>query len=152
MPEVFLTGVVSRFLRDQGIADINPLLILDEIVQLSGLMRRTPDRSYQFMHAAIQDFLAAKYTVETGSFFPSTVNVWDARAGYAACLSGDATQSMIYSLRHGIDNIAFHDCLVNGAGFDSAQVATEVLRVLRRAPVRVVLSSTQRKDLKAIEV
>ena len=151
-PETFLYSITDRFLKDYGISEVDPYRLLEEIVQLSGLMRRTSGRNYQFMHAAIHDFLAAKFSVESGSFFPNAVATWDARAGYAACLSGEATQSMICSLRHGIDNVAFNDCLANGARFDTAQVAKEIVRLLQRSPVRVVISSKPGKESNAIEV
>jgi hypothetical protein len=135
-----LSAMAERFFEAEGIRDFAPDSLIEEIIQLSGLMRQTSGRSYQFMHAAIQDFLAAKYSIESGGFFPAAVKVWDARAGYAACLSGDATQSMLCAVRHGVDNIAFNDCLVNGARFDIAQVANEIVRSLQR-PIRVVVSS-----------
>jgi hypothetical protein len=145
-PESWVSAITTQFLTEAGLTEVDPSLLLNEVIQVSGLIRRTPDRRYEFMHAAIQDFLAAKYIVESGQFFPGKVSNWDARAGFAACLSGNATQSMIWALRHGVDNVAFNDCLLNGASFDSLQVAREIVRQLRRAPVRIVVSSIVGKD------
>jgi hypothetical protein len=151
-PDAFLEAIIKKFVTEHELFDLNPASLLTEIAQHSGLMRRSSAHMYQFMHGAIQDFLAAKYLVETGSFFPTTVDTWGARAGFAACLSGDATQSMVLALRHGIDNVAFNDCLLNGASFDHAQVAREVVRQLRRAPIRVVVSSKPCREPNCTEV
>jgi hypothetical protein len=101
--------------------------VLRECAQWYGVLVPADGDKWQFAHRSIQDYLAARFMVENGRFNPARVRVWNARAAYAACLSHDATKSMICALESAADLHAFSECLYNRAPFDVSGVAPAVV-------------------------
>ena len=87
---------------------------------------------WQFAHRSIHDYLAARYMVEHGRFDPTKITVWNSRAAYAACLSHDATESIIQALHASSDIHAFSECLYNRALFSPKEVAPAVIEHSKR--------------------
>lgn len=106
--------------------------LLAEIAQWYGMLIPVADESWTFAHRTVHDFLAARYWVESGTYAPSRVNTWNARAAYAACLIPDATGSIIKSLEAGDDIGAFIECLYNNARFDVMDVSEAIVKHLIR--------------------
>jgi hypothetical protein len=82
---------------------------------------------WQFVHRTIQDYLAARYWVESGEFGGGRVPEWNTRAGYAACLLPDATACMARMLTESHDMISFRECLFNRAPFDLGTIGPAVI-------------------------
>jgi len=101
--------------------DIGRLLL--EIAQWYGLFIPFSEAHWGFTHRTIHDFLAARYWVESGKFTPDRVCEWNARAAYAACLTPDATNSIVNALRNDSGVFAVAECFFNNAPFYSGQVA-----------------------------
>jgi hypothetical protein len=139
-PRAPVVDIVTEFLRLKQLPGVDVDELLTEIAQGFGIFIRTKDNTYQFVHSALHDFLSAQYSVETGRFSPARVEAWDTRAGYAASLTGDATQSMMYALRHGLDNVAFYECLANQAPFDPDRLSLAVLENLKHVKGTSIIS------------
>jgi len=105
--------------RDQ----ISPSALLLEIAQWYGILVPVSEMQWTFVHRSIHDYLAAKYWVETGRYDPGTVEVWNARAAYAACLSPNATKSIVNALTHSNDFGPVVECFYNNALFEADGVA-----------------------------
>ena len=101
--------------------------VLRECAQWYGVLVPADGDKWQFAHRSIHDYLAARFMVENGRFNPSRVRVWNSRAAYAACLSHDATKSMVWALDTAPDMHAFSECLYNRAPFDVSEVAPAVI-------------------------
>jgi len=70
--------------------NIDPIELLREIARFFGILVPT-NGNWEFVHRTLYDYLWALYSVQTGKFDPSKVEVWRTREAYAACLSSDAT-------------------------------------------------------------
>ncbi len=101
--------------------------LLTEIAQWYGILVPTEPGYWQFAHRTIHDFLAARFMVENSKFNPRTIHDWGTREAYAACLLGDATESLVCALRVQRTTDAFTECLYNNALFDPHQVAKAVI-------------------------
>lgn len=101
--------------------------LLTEIAQWYGIFIPASESKWTFVHRTMHDFLAARYWVESGTYNPSHIKRWDARAAYAACLVPDATHSLECALKTSHAIYAFTECLYNNAYFDPDKVAVAVL-------------------------
>jgi hypothetical protein len=109
-----LTGIDKRYL-------------MREIAQWYGLVVPVDDENWQFVHRTIQDFLAARFWVESGVFRGVEKGRWDNRSAYAACLVPDATNHIVDMVRAPGGYSAFRECLYNGASFNMLTVAESVI-------------------------
>lgn len=105
--------------RDQ----ISPSALLLEIAQWYGILVPASEMQWTFVHRSIHDYLAARYWVESGRYEPSAVEVWNSRAAYAACLSPNATKSIVNALIHSNDFGPIAECFYNNALFEVNDVA-----------------------------
>lgn len=126
--------------RDQSIAEaaikehldlkqadaIDPFRVLTEMACWFGFIVQTELRTWSFVHAAIQDFLAAKFMVESGAFGPNEARRNWRRAHYAACLMPDATEYICQALRNDVLEM-FVECCANNASFNSVKVANSLV-------------------------
>jgi hypothetical protein len=113
-------------------SSIDPRQLLREIAQWYGVLVPTPDDKWQFSHRSIHDYLAARFWVESNQYAPSKVRVWNSRAAYAACLSHDATDSIIKMLELSPNLHGFTECLYNDAPFETHAIALAVTARFRR--------------------
>ncbi|HET9281510.1 MAG TPA: hypothetical protein VFR24_06070 [Candidatus Angelobacter sp.] len=126
----------TRRLADQYLtklrwSNINSTQALIETAKFYGIF--VPyDTGWTFVHKVLQDFLAARYWVNSGTFNPQTVEKWDTRAAYAGCLQPDATNSMLHALRH-FQTACFAEMLMNSPPFNHKQVAVAFLYALLNA-------------------
>jgi hypothetical protein len=114
--------------------DVNAIEVLRETARFYGIFVPISDRSWAFVHKTLHDYLAAKFWVESGRFDPKRVSDWDARAAYAACLTADATESMLDTLRERKTLAAFAEMLSNDASFNHSRVGTALLEHYEREP------------------
>lgn len=119
-------AIVQDYLRLSQVTGVSSRVLLREIAQWYGIIYQNAELDWRFSHKTIHDFLAARHWVESGTFVPSQVKAWNARAGYAACLTPDATQSAVYALRFSKDITAFVEMLANQARFVTDQIASVV--------------------------
>jgi hypothetical protein len=118
---------VREYLRLIHRPKVDARTVLQEIAQWYGVLVPTEESRWQFIHRSIHDYLAAQFWLESGRFDPSKVEKWNYRAAYAACISGDATPSMVRALHSTEDIQAFSECLYNQAPFRSDEVAQAVI-------------------------
>jgi len=114
--------------------DVNAIEVLRETARFYGIFVPISDRSWALVHKTLHDYLAAKFWVESGRFDPKRVSDWDARAAYAACLTADATESMLDTLRERKTLPAFAEMLSNDASFNHSRVGTALLEHYEREP------------------
>lgn len=126
-PESHVQAQVATHLKLIQRKDVDPQKLLTEIAQWYGIFVPVMESYWSFVHRTMHDYLAARYWVESGTFNPSRITKWDARAAYAACLVPDATQSLEQALKISHDVYAFTECLYNNAYFDPDKVAVAVL-------------------------
>jgi hypothetical protein len=135
--ELPVSATQTRRLADQYLTklrwlNLNPTEVLMETAKFYGIF--VPyDTGWTFVHKVLQDFLAARYWVNSGTFDPRTVSAWDTRAAYAGCLQPDATNAMIQALSS-FEVSAFAEMLMNTPAFDHKKVATAFLRALLLKP------------------
>jgi hypothetical protein len=72
--------------------------VLRELAQWYGVLVPTEENQWQFVHRSIHDYLAARFWIESGTFRPDTNTKLDSRTAYAACLSPDATRTLVLAL------------------------------------------------------
>jgi hypothetical protein len=125
-PEEKVRRVVAQQLELLQAKSVDVSKLLQEIAQWYGLFVPISESRWGFVHRTIQDFLAARYWVESGKFSPSRVTEWNARAAYAACLVPDATTSLVEALNKDPGILAVVECLYNNAAFDPGIVAVAV--------------------------
>src|ERR1017187_2688656 len=111
---------------------IDARTVMQEIAQWYGVLVPTSEERWQFLHRSIHDYLAARFWLETGRFDPTKVKDWNYRAAYAACISGDATKSIVLALRTTENIQAFSECLYNKAPFIPEEAARAVLEHFER--------------------
>ena len=119
--------LVRDHLRLIQLTKIAPARLVDELAKWYGILVPLDDSRWQFVHRTIQDYLAARYWVESGEFNAQPVKEWNTRAAYAACLLPDATAAMARMLAESSDVIAFRECLYNRAPFDLATISPAVV-------------------------
>jgi hypothetical protein len=132
-PEHVILAAAREQLRLFQRPDVSVDRLLEELAQWYGLLVPVEDGQWSFVHRTIHDYLAARFWVETEGFDPKDVQEWNSRAAYAACLTGDATRSMINALERSSETSAFSECLANNAAFDVAMVAEAVVDHFHRA-------------------
>lgn len=129
--EATVTYHAREFLKLVGHPRLDPQEFLMELAQWYGLLVPVEEMSWAFTHRTIHDYLAARYWVESGKFNPQRV-AWDSRSAYAAALSHDATESLVWVLdRDGIIHVAA-EILSNQPLFDVSRVAAAVTGYFRR--------------------
>ena len=118
---------VGEYLRLIRRPKVDARTLLQEIAQWYGVLVPTEESNWQFIHRSVQDYLAAQFWLESGRFDPMKVERWNYRAAYAACISGDATPSMVRALTATEDIQTFTECLYNQAPYRSEDVARAVI-------------------------
>src|SRR5450755_3918485 len=117
-------GFVREYLRlsQHETADAREVLL--DTARWYGVLVPTEVDEWEFVHRSIHDYLAARFWVESGSFRPASVRSWTTRVAYAACLSPNATETLVRALREceGLDVVA--ECLRNKPSFDPDDVAS----------------------------
>jgi hypothetical protein len=119
--------LIQEHLRLIQVSRVSSVRLLDELAKWYGILVPVDDSRWQFVHRTIQDYLAARYWVESGEFMKAPVQDWNIRAGYAACLLPDATACVARMLSESRDVIAFRECLYNRAPFDVVSVSKMVV-------------------------
>jgi hypothetical protein len=116
-----------RLLVRLGWEKVEPRAVLLEIAQFYGILVPAED-GYEFVHRTIHDFLAAKQWVECGDFARQRTFDWNARTGYAACFSDDATDVLKKALEsnHGLPTVI--EIIGNYAAFDYPTIADAVTK------------------------
>ncbi len=119
--------IAKRELMRLGWEKVEPRTALLEIAQFYGILVPAED-GYEFVHRTIHDFLAAKQWVECGEFAKQYKFDWNARTGYAACLSDDATDVLKKALetRHGLPTVT--EIIGNSAVFDYRIIAEALIK------------------------
>lgn len=107
-------------------------MLLQEIAQWYGMLVPITPFQWTFAHRTIHDYLAARYWVENGLFKPSRIQQWNSRAAYAACLTVDATESIVQALTTTRDIAPVVECLQNAAPFLTEPVAAAVVEHFRK--------------------
>jgi hypothetical protein len=143
-PTELVERSTSAFLRRFHRQEISPSALLLEIAQWYGILVPASEMQWTFVHRSIHDFLAAKHWVETGQHKVSDVEVWNGRAAYAACLSPDATKSILRALTQGNDLGVVVECFYNDALFDADEVAFSLAEYFARTDGAIKI--TQRND------
>jgi hypothetical protein len=62
---------------------LDPKQVLMETARFYGIFVPAADGGWEFVHKTLQDYLAAKFWVESGLFAPKNIKEWDTRAAYA---------------------------------------------------------------------
>lgn len=130
--EDVVTRATREHLRLVHRPEVNVEQLLEELAQWYGLLIPLDDCQWSFTHRSIHDYLAARFWVETHGFDPDTIYEWNTRAAYAACLTNDATRSMVRALQRSSGITAIAECLSNGAPFDVDVVAEAVVEHFHR--------------------
>jgi hypothetical protein len=119
--------IAKRELMRLGWEKVEPRTALLEIAQFYGILVPVED-GYEFVHRTIHDFLAAKQWVESGDFARHHDFEWNARTGYAACISDDATGVLKKSLEthHGLPTAT--EIIGNYAAFDFPPIVEAVIK------------------------
>jgi hypothetical protein len=127
VPQQKAEEIAKRQLMRLGWEKVEPRTALLEIAQFYGILLPAED-GYEFVHRTIHDFLAAKQWVESGDFARQYKFDWNARTGYAACLSDDATDVLKKALEshHGLP--AATEIIGNYAAFDYPTIAEAVIK------------------------
>jgi len=117
--------IASEHLRLMHRKDVDPRQLLIEIARFYGLFVPVHAGWWDFVHRTIQDYLAARFNVETGQFGRSThTHHFEFREAYAACLNPDsATDFMVRALGSAPNMMAFHECIHNHAAYDSEAIS-----------------------------
>jgi hypothetical protein len=127
-------GITTEHLRLMHREDVDPRQLLIEIARFYGLFIPIEGGWWEFVHRTIQDYLAARFTVESGKFGQGGYTHFDFRDAYAACLNPDsATEFMIRALDSANNMVAIHECIHNHAAYDAAAIAGPLVnRYLRQ--------------------
>ena len=120
-------NIARQAIDRMQINKVDPRLVLQETAQFYGILVPSTD-GWEFVHRTIQDYLAARYWVDSGTFANEKGYEWDTRTAYAACISGDATRVLVESLSspHGLTCAI--ETLTNAAIFNSKRVADAILK------------------------
>jgi hypothetical protein len=114
---------------------VNVRNLLEEMARFYGILVPAGADYWEFAHRTFHDYLSARYWVESGKFDPNEVHQWDLHAAYAACLTADATNSMLLMLSHETEIAPFIECLYNTAPFQAQPVAQGlIIRAARSSP------------------
>ena len=119
--------IAKRELMRLGWEKVEPRTVLLEIARFYGILVPAED-GYEFVHRTIHDFLAAKQWVESGDFAKRYNFDWNARTGYAACLSDDATDVLKKALESHLGLPAATEIIGNYAAFDYPTIADAVIK------------------------
>jgi hypothetical protein len=118
--------ITKRALDRMQISKADPDIVLRETAQFYGILMPTSD-GWEFVHRSIQDYLAARFWVESGAFANEKRYDWDTRTAYAACLSGDATRALIEALSSKQGHTCVAEILMNSPSFQPGAVAEALL-------------------------
>lgn len=117
LPESRVNELAQEELRFLTFDRVDPHRVLLETAQFYGIMVPAVD-GWEFVHRSLQDYLAAKYSVETGEFAKITDYDWTTRTAYAACLMHNSRPVLEAALAspHGIPTAT--EILSNFPNFD----------------------------------
>ena len=119
--------IAKRQLTLHGWEKVEPRTALLEIARFYGILVPAED-GYEFVHRTIHDFLAAKQWVESGDFARQHSFDWNARTGYAACFSDDATGVLKKALETHQGLPTATEIIGNYAAFDYPTIAEAVIK------------------------
>lgn len=105
---------------------VDPKVVLRETAQFYGILVPNDD-GWEFVQRSVQDYLAARYWIESGEFARLKQFDWNTRTAYAACLSYDSTAVLLSALnsKDGLSTAA--EILSNAPNFDMKAVAKALL-------------------------
>jgi hypothetical protein len=98
-----------------------------ETAQWYGIFIPVEQARWTFVHQTMQDYLAARFWVESGGFSPYNIGVWNIRAAYAACLVPDATVYLERALTQESTVQAIAECLYNNAACDPYRISLAMI-------------------------
>lgn len=124
---------------------VDPVLVLRESAQFYGILIQSAD-GWEFVHRSIQDYLAAKFWVESGAFASEKRYEWNTRTAYGACISGNATDVLIGALGSSNGFTCAAETLMNGPDFDMKVVAAG-LKAYYSSRGRAVVMDTSPGDM-----
>jgi hypothetical protein len=101
--------------------------VLMEIAKFYGILVPSED-GYDFVHRTIHDYLAAKWSVESGEFAKAPRHPWNARTAYAACLASDATEVLREALSSPSGLPTAAEIISNAASFDMPTIAEALVK------------------------
>lgn len=125
-PEQLVLNRTREYLGLSGVPYLDARGLLLEIAQWYGLFVPIEPAAWTFVHRTIQDYLAARFWVESGLFNPTKVT-WNSRSAYAAALSHDATEALVAALGQAGKIHVVAEILNNNSLYDSGRVANAVL-------------------------
>jgi hypothetical protein len=129
--------VARQALDKMQVGRVDPVLVLRETAQFYGILMQSSE-GWEFVHRSIQDYLAAKLWVESGTFANQKKYEWNTRTAYAACISGDATDVLVGALASEEGLTCATEALMNAPSFDMKTV-TVALRRYYSARGRVIV-------------
>lgn len=124
-------GVVEKQLSMTRWENVEAAQVLTEMARFYGIFVPSHDLMWRFVHKSIQDFLAAKYWVETGRFATDVASGGfppSSRTAFAACLIPNATALMESLLTKKEGLTFFVEALTNDATFDHLRVARAIVK------------------------
>jgi hypothetical protein len=140
----------TEHLRLLQMKNVNVRLLLEEMARFYGILVPAGEDHWQFTHRTFHDYLSARYWVESGKFDPDKVHQWDMHAAYAACLTPDATDSMLQMLSRSTEIAPFIECLYNTAPFDANPVALGIIE--RAAGTSLAARLAELKPVRMVEI
>jgi hypothetical protein len=114
--------IARRELDKMQVGKVDPVIALRETAQFYGILIQSSE-GWEFVHRSIQDYLAAKYWVESGGFAREGKYDWTTRTAYAASISGDATTVLVRALASSDGQTCVAETFMNAPDFDMKLVA-----------------------------
>jgi hypothetical protein len=133
-------AITRKAVDKMQVGKVDPALVLREAAQFYGILVQSSE-GWEFVHRSIQDYLAAKYWVESGAFANETRYAWNTRTAYAACIAGDATKVLVGALASPEGLTCATEALMNAPSFNMHKVS-ESLKEFYSGRGRVVVIDT----------
>ena len=141
-------SVVMRHARQQldlfHCDELDERKVMLETARFYGILVPTAGTEWEFVHRTLHDYLAARFMVETGLFKPETVSTWNSRTSYAACLSPDATESMLAAMRQKESLPALIEMVANDAPCNHRIIAAEIITHFSHDTESILFNSSQK--------
>ena len=118
-------SLAQRELDKLAFDHIDARQVLMETARFYGILVPSDD-GWEFVHRTIHDFLAAQYSVESGTFSQNTSYDWNTRTAYAACMIADCSAVIEAALiARQVHTLA--EIFSNSPAFDSRRVASAIV-------------------------
>lgn len=138
-------SIARKALDKMQVAKADPALVLRESAQFYGILMQSSD-GWEFVHRSVQDYLAAKYWVESGQFANEKKYEWSTRTAYAACISGDATDILKGALESTDGITCAMETFMNAPSFDM-KVVVESLKHFYSVRDRLIVFDASAKGI-----